>query len=203
MNMPSPPPCWHRFPCFPLPLITNSALFPSECPKSPTVFGQLGYWWLMTREAFCIPKQHKLWLWTLETHSLSHAHASHSSDTLSRHADGACLKPAEQGLACQRLHMRVYQRHVQMHECVCLRMRVLRVFTWGTKKLTQANFFTVFIFNLLVTRPSANYPAPHRERERKKNNKIRDVCYITISPTGLLSLLTPSALPLQHSEGQR
>lgn len=122
MNMPSPPPCWHRFPCFPLPLITNSALFsaPSDCPETPTVFGQLGYWWLMTREAFCIPKQHKLWLWTLETHSLSHAHASHSSDTLSLHADGACLKPAEQGPACQCSRMRVYQRHAPMYESVCV-----------------------------------------------------------------------------------
>lgn len=98
--------------------------------------------------------------------------------------------------------------------CVCLYRRRVRIYEprspayasvsdchLGDEKLAQANF-TAFIFILLVTRPSASYPAPHREGE-EKNSKQGDG-WTAIAPTGLVSLLTPPPnLTLQHSEGQR
>lgn len=78
--------------------------------------------------------------------------------------------------------------------CVCERLRS----HLGDKKLTQANFCT-FIFILLVTRPSANHPAPHRgkrgEREEGSLQSLQQAGYLSFHP-----LHPPS---LQHSEGQR
>lgn len=58
----------------------------------------------------------------------------------------------------------------------------------GDEKLAQPNF-TAFIFILLVTRPSANYPAPHREGKKKTRRGVD--CNRSYRPS-----LTPNPHPL-------
>lgn len=66
--------------------------------------------------------------------------------------------------------------------CECLTSHL------GDKKLTRANF-TAFIPVLLVTRPSANHTAPHREGKKEKRAALKSLPQ-SLSPSLSLSLFS-------------
>ena len=60
-------------------------------------------------------------------------------------------------------HAHVPATHLHMYLSACASTQGCHL---GDENLTQANF-TAFIFILVVTRPSATHPAPHREEKKK------------------------------------